>query len=109
MSWSLIYTDEAFSELNDLDKCVKAQVIKGIRKALINPLPQSEGGYGHALGNKNGINLTGYLKLKFLKLGIRAVYKLERTEQKMRVIIISARSDNEVYIQAKKRIEKYLF
>ncbi|MDR0991514.1 MAG: type II toxin-antitoxin system RelE/ParE family toxin [Ruminococcus sp.] len=106
MKWDLSYLDEAERDLKDLDKGEKAQILKGIRKALKNPLPRSEGGYGHPLGNKGGNNLTGCLKLKFLKLGTRVVYKLIRTENVMKVIIISARADNEVYIEAKKRIVK---
>jgi mRNA interferase RelE/StbE len=107
MSWNLDYTDEAKSELKRLDGSVKSQVVKGILKALQNPLPKPEVGYCEPLGNKGGINLTGCFKLKFKKLGIRVVYKLKRTESEMKVIIISARADNEVYIEAKKRADKY--
>jgi mRNA interferase RelE/StbE len=107
MSWVLSYLDEADRDLANLNKGEKAQILKGIRKALVNPLPKSEGGYGHPLGNKHGNNLTGCLKLKFLKLGTRVVYKLIRTEKTMKVVIISARADNEVYNEAKKRIDKY--
>jgi mRNA interferase RelE/StbE len=107
MSWTLNYTDDAKRDLKGLDGSVKNQVLKGILKALQNPLSKPDGGYGEPLGNKGGINLTGFLKLKFKKLGIRVIYQLVRTDREMRIIIISARADNEVYIEAKKRIEKY--
>ncbi|MDR0943987.1 MAG: type II toxin-antitoxin system RelE/ParE family toxin [Ruminococcus sp.] len=107
MIWDIDYTDEAKRELAKLDGSVKPQIVKTIRKARQNPLPRSEGGYGEPLGNKGGINLTGCLKLKFKKLGIRVVYKLIRIDREMKVIIISARADNEVYDEAKNRIDKY--
>jgi mRNA interferase RelE/StbE len=107
MNWTISYLDEAARDLADFDKSVKAQIAKGILKALQNPLPRSEGGYGHPLGNKNGNNLTGCLKIKFKKLGVRVVYKLERSDETMKVIVISFRAENDVYIKAKKRIDKY--
>jgi mRNA interferase RelE/StbE len=106
MNWRVSYLEEAARELEGFDKAQKAQIAKGIKKALQNPLPRSEGGYGHPLGNKAGNNLTGCLKLKFLKLGVRVVYKLIRSDYEMKVIVISVRADNEVYIEAKKRIDK---
>jgi len=67
------------------------------------PLPKSEGGYGKPLGNKNGNDPTGYLKIKLLAAGIRVVYKLVRTETQMLIIVIGMRSDEEVYETAQKR------
>ena len=68
-----------------------------------NPLPQNEGGYGKSLGNKQSKNLTGLLKIKLLKLGIRVVYKLVRTDDIMKIIVVAARADDEVYDIAFKR------
>lgn len=81
-------------------------MLKGISKVAKNPLPTDEGGYGKPLGNKQGINLSGLLKIKLLKLGIRIVYDLKRDEQGMRIIIIGVRADNDVYELAEKRIQK---
>ncbi|MEF9875950.1 MAG: hypothetical protein RRZ85_09740 [Gordonibacter sp.] len=47
------------------------------------------------------------MKIKLKNEGIRIVYKLERTESCMRVIVIGARSDNEVYREAVKRRQSY--
>ena len=58
---------------------------------------QSEGGSGKPLGNKSGNNLTGLLKVKLKKEGLRIVYKLIRTENIMYVLVVGVRSDNEVY------------
>lgn len=55
------------------------------------------------LGKKAGLDLTGYMKIKLRKDGLRIVYKLERTETTMKIVIIGMRSDLEVYKDAVKR------
>lgn len=57
---------------------------------LENPLPVSEGGYGKPLENKNGNNLSGFLKIKLKSDGIRVVYKLVEIEEQMLVVVIGA-------------------
>lgn len=66
-----------------------------------------EGGYGKPLGNKTGTNLTNLLKIKFRDLGIRVVYKVVRLDGVMKIIVVSARTDEQVYKEAGKRREKY--
>ena len=85
----------------------QVQVLKGIRKVSQNPLSVEEGGYGKPLGNKIGINLTNLMKIKFRDIGIRVVYKIERIEGIMKIIVISARTAEQVYKEAAKRREKY--
>ena len=106
MSWSIEYIPEAEDDLDKLDGSQRKIVLKGISKVAKNPLPADEGGYGKPLGNKHGNNLSGLLKIKLLKLGIRVVYNLKQDEKGMRIIIIGIRSDNEVYDLAKNRIER---
>lgn len=72
-----------------------------------NPLPETEGGYGKLLGNKNNINLSGFLKIKLRRAGLRIVYQLIRQDDDMLVIVIGAREDDEVYEIAGKRITKH--
>jgi mRNA interferase RelE/StbE len=107
MNWEVKYLDEAENDLSDLDNSVKARVKKSIEKVAQNPLPKSEGGYGKPLGNVGGTNLTGCNKVKLLGAGLRVVYKIERTDTVMKVIVISARADNDVYAEAQKRVAKY--
>ena len=102
--WDVIFTDEAKKDYKVIDPAVLNQVDKAIRKVSQNPLPESEGGYGKPLGNKRGRNLTGLLKIKLKKLGIRVVYKLIRTDEVMKIIVVAARADDEVYELASKRI-----
>ena len=59
------------------------------------------------MGNKRGTNLTNLMKIKFRELGIRVVYKIERVDGVMKIIVISARADERVYIEAAKRKEKH--
>lgn len=78
MIWELEFLPEAVEDLKSLDNSIRQPVIKGIKKVQKNPVSKEEGGYGTPLGNKEGNNLTGLFKIKFLKYGIRVVYKLER-------------------------------
>jgi len=97
------YTEAARNDLKELGSPRDKAVRKVIDKVAENPLPKSEGGYGNPLGNKRGKNLTGLCKIKLLKLGIRVVYKVIRTDKVMRIIVIAARADDEVYNTAAKR------
>ena len=84
MNWEVEYLPEAESDLKSLDGSQRILVLKAIKKVKQNPLPVYEGGYGKPLGNKNGNDLTGFLKVK----------------------LIGARADEEVYGIAQKRIQE---
>ena len=103
--WELRYDKKVLQDIRSLDGSVKQQVVAAIRKTLKNPLPQREGGYGVELGNRHGLNLTGCLKIKLKKSGIRIIYTLERTEQGMTVVIVGMRADSEVYREAARRLK----
>ena len=103
MIYGLEYHPAVYDDLNKLDNSQRLQVRKAINKVWENPLPKNEGGYGEALGNKHGKNLTGCYKIKLLKLGVRIVYKIIREGNIMRIIVIAARADDEVYKMANNR------
>lgn len=107
MTWSIEFLEEAKKDMKKLDHSVQVQVLKGIRKVSQNPLPKEEGGYGKPLGNKGGTNLTNLMKIKFRDLGIRVVYKVERVDEVMKIIVVFARTDEQVYKEAAKRKDKY--
>lgn len=107
MSWNIAFLPEAAKDLKSLAGNQQILVRKAIQKVSQNPLPMEEGGYGKPLGHKSGTNLTGFLKIKLRSAGIRVVYKLERTEQGMVIVIIGVREDDEVYELAEKRIKKH--
>lgn len=102
-TWRIEYLREALDDLRALDRSQQIQVQKAILKVSINPLPQSEGEYGKPLGSHSGSNLTGYLKIKLLKLGLRVVYQVIREGSIMKIVIISVRDDETVYKLAKSR------
>ena len=106
MSWSVEFLEEAKKDLKRLDRGVQTQVVKGIKKVAQNPVSIHEGGYGKPLGNKNNTDLTGLFKIKYRDLGIRVVYRLEYTETMMKIIVISARTDEQVYKEALRRRER---
>lgn len=106
MSWKIEYIQEATADLNELDRSQQIQVVKAIRKVSANPLPNTEGGYGKPLGSRSSGNLTGYLKIKLLRSGIRVVYRLVIEKQIMRIIIISVREDERVYKMILDRIDR---
>lgn len=43
--------------------------------------------------------------IKFKDLGIRVVYKIERVDGVIKIIVVSARTDEQVYKEAAKRRE----
>lgn len=103
------FLPEVRDDLAKLDGSVIAQIAKGIKKVAQNPLPKNEGGYGTPLSNNSYSHLAGYNKIKFRQIGIRCVYRCVKCDNNygMRIIVISCRADEEVYIEANKRIKKY--
>ncbi len=104
MSWAVDFLPEARKDLVSLDGSQKKLVLKAIKKVQTNPLPVFEGGYGKPLGHKNGNDLSGFLKIKLKASGIRIVYKVIKSDDKMLIVVIGVRADDEVYQTAEKRI-----
>lgn len=88
MKWDITYLPEALDDLRRLDGSQRILVRKAIQKVSSNPLPETEGGYGKLLGNKNNTNLSGLLKVKLRGAGLRIVYKLVRMEDRLLIIVI---------------------
>lgn len=107
MTWSIEFLEEAEKDMKKLERSAQVQVLKGIRKVSKNPLPTKEGGYGKPLGNKSGTNLTNLMKIKFRNLGIRVVYKVEQVDGVMKIIVVSTRTDEQVYKEAEKRRNRH--
>lgn len=106
MTYNLSFIKEAIEDYNKLDNSQKIIVNKALKKILINPLPKSQGGYGKSLGNFSNSKLSGLLKIKLKKHGLRIIYKIQRLDNEILIIIIGTRADSKVYEDAKKRIMK---
>ena len=103
MAWDVTYHEKALEELLELNNTSKVRVVKAINKVSKNPLPQSEGGYGKPLGNKQSSKLAGLMKIKLKSIGLRVVYQLIREGTIMKILIISVRDDDKVYKDAEGR------
>ena len=101
--WNVEFSDEAVKDRDKLDHIQRSQVDKAIRKVSCNPLPKSEGGYGIPLGHLHSKNLTGLCEIKLKRLGIRVIYRIVHYREVMKIIVIAARVDEEVYDIATKR------
>ncbi len=101
--WAVEFLPEAAEDLKRLDGSVRRIVDKAISKVSMNPLSVEEGGYGKPLGNKDGTDLTGLMKVKLKASGHRIVYQVVREKSVMKIIIIGVREDSKVYKEADKR------
>lgn len=107
MIWNVVLLPEAKQDLKRLDNNQALLVRKAIKKVSQNPFPTTEGGYGHALSNKQGNHLAGCMKIKLRATGLRIVYKLQQVNDEMLIIVIGARTNDEIYDTAQTRLKKY--
>ena len=106
--WKIEYLPEVEKDFKSLGGNEIILVNKAIKKVAQNPLSKAEGGYGEPLGNKGGRNLTGLYKIKLRGPGIRVVYKLQKSEHGMLIVVVGIRADDEVYDIALTRSKKHL-
>lgn len=106
MAWRIAFTKQALKDVAKLREPAKSRVHAMLNRVAENPLPSNEGGYGKPLGRKRDGNLTGYLKVKLKSDGLRAVYRLERQDESMLVVVVSVRDDNAVYREVLRRVGK---
>lgn len=104
MNWKIRMLKEAKADFDALDGSQKSIVQKALIKVSKNPLPTTEGGYGKPLGSHNASNLTGLLKVKLKKYGIRIIYKLFKSKETMVIVVIGMRNDGDAYETAKSRL-----
>ncbi len=101
-AWKIIFPDIVKGDVVALGASVQAQVLKMINRVATNPLPQSRGGYGKPLGG----DLSGLLKIKLRRAGVRVVYALREIEGEMVVIIVGMREESAVYrLAARRRVK----
>ena len=88
MNYKLSFIKEAIQDYKALDRSQRKIVDKALKRILINPLPNTEGGYGKPLSNLSDSKLAGLMKIKLKSSGLRIVYKLEKSDDEVLVIII---------------------
>ena len=94
MKFKVLLIPEAEEDFKKLDGSIKKQVLKKLIKLEKEPYT------GEPLGNKAGIDLTGYYRLYLYKKKIRIVYEIKEDIIIVRVISIGKREDFIVYLQA---------
>jgi mRNA interferase RelE/StbE len=84
-------------DLKKLNNSVRIEVFKKLKK--IQKSPE----LGELLGNKNGINLSGFRKMYVAKKQVRIVYQIVEKMVLIKVLVIGKREDMIVYKEAQKR------
>jgi mRNA interferase RelE/StbE len=100
MIYKVLFHPDAAKEVARLDNRVRRLVLKQIKKLSITP------GLGIELGNRHGINLSGYRKLYADKKKIRIVYKIVDEKVLVQIIAIGKREGMEVYQKAATRLQE---
>jgi mRNA interferase RelE/StbE len=101
MAYKIEFLPDAAKDFDDLAGSLKKQAAKKIDALAENPL------LGKPLGNKFGIDLTGFYKLYFAKKKYRIVYRLIGGHvEVIEVVGIGKRDKAEVYKLIAKRLRK---
>ena len=100
MAYKVIFTEDAEKGLGNLDKSIRTQVIKKAIALQDNPF------LGDPLGNKLGLDLTGYYKLYVAKKAYRIVYRLIGEQfEVIEIVGIGKREKEEIYRLTVKRLK----
>jgi len=102
MAYKVEFIPEAGEDYEALDSSLKKAAAKKITALSENPF------LGNPLGNKLGIDLTGFYKLYFDKKRYRIVYRLvgERIEI-IEIFGIGKRDKEEIYKLVARRLKKF--
>lgn len=98
MRYSVILTADAADDFRHFDGSQRISVAKQLRKLETAPL------LGEHLGNRAGLNLTGYYKLYAAQKSIRIVYRIIEQKVMVEVVAMGKREDMSVYKTSLKRV-----
>jgi mRNA interferase RelE/StbE len=101
MAYKIVFLPDAEKDFENLAGSLEKQAAKKIDSLANNPF------LGKPLGNKFGIDLTGFYKLYFTKKKYRIVYRLlgEHIEV-IEIVGIGKRDKEEIYKLVAKRLKK---
>jgi len=102
MKFKIVFHPDAAREISELDNRQKVLVLKQIKKISLTP------GIGKQLGNKMGLDLSGYRKMYADRKKIRIVFKIVEKKILIQIIAIGKRDNMKVYKKAAKRIQDNL-
>jgi mRNA interferase RelE/StbE len=101
MAFKIEFHPEAAGDFENLDGSVRKEVAKKIDALAENPF------LGKPLGNKMGLDLTGFYKLYVSRKKYRIVYRLEKQYlEVIEIIGIGKREKQEIYKLIFKRLAK---
>ncbi len=95
--YKILFHREAKKEFDKLDGSVRKVLLKQLLKLQENP------GLGEKLGNRAGLDLTGYRKMYAYKKKIRIVYRIIEDKLCIFIIAVGKREDLDVYQSAFER------
>ena len=96
--YSLKLHDKVYDDLKVLDNALVIKVFKKLRQ--IQQSPQ----IGENLGNKNGMNLSGFKRVYIDKKRVRIVFEVQDDILTVYTIAVGQRDDMEVYKKAFDRL-----
>ncbi len=99
MLYAIRYHPQVTDDLRRLDKGVRDKVFKKI--AQLAHAPES----GNLLGNKAGLDLSGYRKLYADNRRIRVVYRIEKETICVLILAVGKRENLEIYRLARERLD----
>ncbi|MEW6068351.1 MAG: type II toxin-antitoxin system RelE/ParE family toxin [Nitrospirota bacterium] len=103
MAYKIEFIPDAESDFKSLDKSLQREATKKIDALSENPF------LGKPLGNKFGIDLTGFYKLYFHKKKYRIVYRILGVYiEVIEIFGIGKRDKEEIYRLVAKRLKKFL-
>lgn len=98
--WRLVFKRSAYEEFKTLDGSVRRKVAAQLLTIRGNPL------VGEPLGNKMGINLTGYRKIYVDRKRIRIVWEVRARDVVIVVLGIGPRDKGEIYRLVARRAQE---
>ncbi len=100
MAYSVEFLPEAAREFEALDGSLRKLAARQIDKLAEKP------DLGEPLGNRMGIDLTGYRKTYFGKKAYRIVYEIQRNKLVVVIIGIGKRERAEIYREVARRLRR---
>jgi mRNA interferase RelE/StbE len=101
MAYKIEFLPEAEKDYDSLDKSVQKETARKLDALAENPH------LGKPLGNKLGIDLTGFYKVYVVKKRFRIVYRFaEKRLEVIEIVGIGKRDKEQIYRLVAKRIKK---